>query len=53
MAGWYDLLSIYQEQVEDLKRNDARPSACPHDGTPLQEGPNGLFCPWDGWKYDK
>ena len=27
------------------------PQACPNDGTPLEEGPDGvLFCRHDGWR---
>lgn len=29
------------------------PRACPNDGEPLREGPDGqLFCPSDGWRPD-
>ena len=28
-----------------------QPVACPTDGEPLEEGPDGeLFCPFDGWR---
>jgi hypothetical protein len=50
MDGYYDLIAIYDEARAIAQENETRePEACPNDGTPLQDGPNGLFCPWDGW----
>lgn len=52
--SWEQLLDIAREAAAD--RDDERdrpPTACPNDGEPLQEGPQGqLFCPFDGWRYD-
>lgn len=52
-GGWYGLLSIIREgrqMVEEDRR--ATPVACPNDGEPLLEGPDGvLFCRFDGWRY--
>lgn len=46
-----DLLAIYRE-AEDYAREEQStpPAACPHDGTPLREGPLGqLHCSFDGY----
>lgn len=53
-SGWYGLLSIITESVnEQVELNAQRPRACPNDGEPLRSGPHGgLYCPYDGWRYD-
>jgi hypothetical protein len=53
--SWYQLLSIAKE-AEDLRDNELAhpPRACPRDGEPLQQGPNGeLFCKFDGYQYPR
>lgn len=38
-------------QARDNERDN--PTACPNDGEPLTEGPDGhLFCRFDGWRPD-
>lgn len=51
---WEQLLSIRREQAETIREQlAAPPQACPNDGEPLREGPNGgLFCPFDGWAWE-
>lgn len=50
--SWEQLLSIAKEAAEYAREDrDNPPVACPNDGEPLVEGPDGrLFCRWDGWK---
>lgn len=50
--SWEQLLDIYSEAVEHERDERSRPpQACPNDGEPLIEGPDGqLFCPFDGWR---
>lgn len=50
--GWNSWLQILKQQREEARIEASRiPVACPNDGTPLREGPQGqLFCPWDGWQ---
>ncbi len=41
------------KQIQQFERSRI-PSACPNDGTPLEEGPNGeLHCKFDGWIYPR
>lgn len=49
--SWRQLQSIYEEGAATAAaERAARPTACPNDGEPLQEGPDGyLFCDFDGW----
>lgn len=51
--SWYQLLSILQAaSSEDAQQHQMRPWACPNDGEPLTEGPQGeLRCRFDGWSY--
>jgi hypothetical protein len=52
--SWESLLSIIkQDRLERERQKDEPPVCCPNDATQLQQGPDGLFCPWDGWKYEK
>lgn len=53
--SWQQLLDIKRRNEEEVADEQTRsPVACPNDGTPLQDGPNGeLFCPFDGWRYDR
>lgn len=47
--GWQQLLDIYRE-ARDSAGEEGRCEACPNDGEPLLEGPDGrLYCPFDGW----
>jgi hypothetical protein len=50
-VSWYQLLEIYKEaRTEEAAQKAARPVACPNDGEPLIEGPDGkLFCKFDGF----
>jgi hypothetical protein len=54
MAGWYGLLDILHQQREAVEEwRDSEPVACPHDGTPLMQDPEGnLRCEFDGWIWD-
>ena len=54
MSGWYGLLSIFEQQRDDIADwRAAAPEACPNDGQPLKSGPDGqLFCVSDGWAWD-
>lgn len=51
--AWEQLLSIYREQAYELDQERSRvPQACPNDGEPLREGPDGsLVCAFDGWQW--
>ena len=49
--GWWTYLNIIKEVRTGANRKPL--VACPNDGEPLREGPNGvLFCPFDGWQAD-
>jgi hypothetical protein len=54
VPGWWGLLSIGQENAEYVRAERSEPPlACPNDGEPLRQGPNGeLWCPWDGWQWN-
>jgi hypothetical protein len=49
--SWQQMISIVQEaRALQAEEEVAKPTACPNDGTPLKETPDGvLFCPFDGW----
>lgn len=55
VMGW-DLYATLQQQGQyaDYYRQQ-RPTACPHDGTPLKQGPpqepGVLFCPMGDFQY--
>lgn len=51
--AWEELLSIYKEAEGQWQAERAAPPvACPQDGEPLDQGPDGvLHCQWDGWTY--
>jgi hypothetical protein len=50
--SWDELLSIYKQNREERERPEARPVACPVDGTPLETGPrNELHCRFCGWTH--
>lgn len=53
--SWQELISIRAEAIEDLRLWQSQPPvACPNDGEPLRQGPNGvLFCISDGWQYPR
>jgi uncharacterized Zn finger protein (UPF0148 family) len=50
-VSWEQLIAMRREAAEERRAEaTARPVACPNDGEPLVEGPDGrLFCPYDGW----
>jgi hypothetical protein len=52
--SWQQLLDFRRQAEEEARAEEerrARPQACPNDGTPLEQGPDGeLFCRHDGWK---
>jgi hypothetical protein len=52
-VSWDQLISITREAAEEERQALTRPpEACPNDGEPLVEGPDGrLFCPYDGWVH--
>lgn len=55
--GYDGLLSLLHSCTEEFvqARDEERdnPSACPNDGEPLREGPDGFpYCPFDGWRPD-
>lgn len=52
--SWEQLLSIYGEADDYITEERTRPpQACPNDGEPLHEGPDGkLFCTFDGWRWE-
>lgn len=51
--GFEQYLSILKAaKAEAELQASLQPQACPNDGTPLREGPNGeLYCIFDGWKW--
>lgn len=51
--GFEGLLDIYKEAAQLAREERERiPVACPNDGTPLEEAPDGtLHCKHDGWTY--
>lgn len=51
--SWDQLLNISREHSEIIREEQGRaPQACPHDGEPLQEAPDGgLFCRFDGYRW--
>lgn len=53
--AWEQLLSIMEEaQADHDAAASTPPEACPQDGWPLQEGPDGvLHCLFDGWTYEQ
>lgn len=50
--SYYQLADIYRvAQDEEQQNAQAVPEACPNDGEPLKDGPDGeLYCPFDGWR---
>lgn len=53
--SWEQLVEIFGLQADDYRRSRTDPpSACPNDGEPLREGPDGeLFCIADGWSWPR
>jgi len=46
--SWNQLLNIFRER----RPAPCPPVACPNDGEPLEQGPDGrLHCPFDGWTW--
>lgn len=54
VGSWEALVDIFTVAAQEREAADAQPpTACPNDGEPLTEGPNGeLHCRWDGWQWD-
>lgn len=52
--AWEQLSAIYESARLEREADDSvAPAACPNDGEPLEEGPNGeLHCKFDGWIWD-
>lgn len=50
--SWEQLAEILAAARLEHEQNVSQPPrACPNDGEPLREGPDGqLFCPSDGWR---
>lgn len=50
--SWEQLAETFRQGWSDHKDYVSQPpAACPNDGEPLREGPDGvLFCPSDGWR---
>ncbi len=50
--SWEQLVDILAEGRAEAAAEEAEPpQACPNDGEPLKDGPDGeLFCPFDGWR---
>jgi hypothetical protein len=53
--GYEGLLALLRSCADEYQqgRDDERdnPTACPNDGEPLRDGPDGfLHCPFDGWR---
>lgn len=49
--SWEQLAEVVRQGRDDHEVYVSQPPrACPNDGEPLREGPDGtLFCPSDGW----
>lgn len=52
--GWEQLIDIIAEARDLAAKEEATPpAACPNDGEPLEQGPDGtLHCRFDGWTWD-
>lgn len=52
--AWEQLLDILREAADEQRaEREQPPTACPHDGEPLQQGPRGeLHCPFDGYVWN-
>jgi hypothetical protein len=50
--SWEQLVDVMRTaKLEHELNNSLPPRACPNDGEPLLQGPDGqLFCPSDGWR---
>lgn len=51
--SWEQLLDIQREAAAYAETERSQPpTACPNDGIPLEQGPNGvLHCRFDGWTH--
>lgn len=54
-GGWQSLIEIMHEAaILHHEERIAIPTACPNDGEPLLNAPDGtLYCPYDGWRYPR
>jgi len=52
--AWTSIYAIAREANEYKKFYESHtPLACPNDGEPLSQGPNGVrFCKFDGWRWN-
>lgn len=53
--SWEQLTNIVTEAVGYIRDEKSEPpTACPHDGEPLDTGPDGsLFCPWGNYSWPR
>lgn len=56
-GGWNSYLAILKDNEREYllykEQELYRPVACPNDGEPLRQGPDGRsYCPFDGWRPD-
>ena len=53
--SWDEFLGIVDETIQQVITEKTQPPrACPNDGEPLQDGPDGSkFCRFDGWQYPR
>jgi hypothetical protein len=53
--AWEQLVEALRQGRQDHEDYVSQPPrACPNDGEPLKEGPDGsLFCPSDGWTPER
>ncbi len=53
--SWEQLRAIAAQNRQEREFWETQPPrACPNDGTPLQQGPDGsLFCTHDGWAWPR
>lgn len=53
--AWEQYLAIMREAAQEARDEQTRPpAACPNDGEPLLQGPDGsLYCKFDGYRYPR
>lgn len=53
--AWEELTAIVADTMEQvLNLKSTPPQACPQDGEPLLDGPNGVkYCRYDGWQWPR
>jgi hypothetical protein len=52
--GLLDILRANADEFRQAVESEReQPQACPNDGEPLRDGPDGFpHCPFDGWRPD-